>query len=76
MSVEARCLALHSILLAFKAVLSSWSLVVTCALIARGSFKPELEVQAGISSYHALDRFENIGHAEVPEDYLYKYVWM
>ena len=35
-SVEAPYLVLHSPLLAFKAVLSSWSLVAICALIATG----------------------------------------
>ena len=37
-----------------KTLLSSWSSVVICALIARGKLKPELEFQAGTScSYHA-----------------------
>ena len=77
--VEDPYFALHSPLLASKAVWSSWSLVVIsiCALIARGEFNPELVFRAGISSYfwtssyHALYKYENIGYAEVPEDRLY-----
>ena len=46
-------------------------LVGVCALIAKGKFKPEMEVRAGTSSYHALYKYGNIGHAEVPEEYLY-----
>ena len=50
-----------------------------CALIARGNFKPELEFQAGTSSYfqagtssyHELLKYENIGYLEVPDDHLY-----
>ena len=53
-SVKAPYLHLHSPLLASKAVLSSWSLVVICALVARERFQPELELQAGTSSFHAL----------------------
>ena len=56
--------------LASKA-LSSWSLVVICALLARGKFKPELEFQAGTSSYHVLSMYDNIGYVEVPEDHLF-----
>ena len=88
-SVEAPYFALHPRLPASKTVLSSWSLAVICALIARGKFKPELEFQAGTSayfhfragtsSYYALYKHENIGYAEVPEDnlcntYAYEYL--
>ena len=69
--MEAPYFSLHPTLLASRAVLSSWSLVVICALIARGKFKSEQEFQAGTSSYHALYKCENIGYAEVPEDHLY-----
>ena len=51
-AVEAPYFAFNSPLLASKAVSSSWGLVVMCALIARGKFKPEREFQAGTSSYH------------------------
>ena len=65
-SVEARYLHLHPRLLASKAVLSSWSLVVICALITGEKVQPELELQAGTSSYHALyvslDRHSNDGY--------------
>ena len=55
-----------------KTLLSSWSSVVICALIARGKLKPELEFQAGTScSYHALYKHENIGYAEAPDDHMY-----
>ena len=72
-------LHLHSPLLASKAVLSLWSLVAKCALHATGKLKPELEFQAGTSSYspagtssyHALYKYKNIGYVEVPEDDLY-----
>ena len=57
---------LHSPLLSSKAVLSSWSLVVICALITGGKFEPELEFQAGTSSYHALYMYEYIWYVEVP----------
>ena len=81
-SVEAPYYALHPPMPASKTILSSWSLVVICALILRGKFKPELEVQsgtssfffffqAGTSSYHALCKYENIGYVEVPKDHLY-----
>ena len=71
-SVEAPYFALHLPLPASKTVLSSWSFVVICALIARGKFKPELEFQAGTisffqagtSSYHALYKHDNIGYVE------------
>ena len=65
-SVEAPYFALHPPLPASETVLSLWSLVVICALIARGKFKPELEFQAGTSfqagnsSYHVLCKYENI----------------
>ena len=49
-AVEAPIYALHQPLPASKTVLSSWSLVVKCRLIARGKLKPELEFQAGTSS--------------------------
>ena len=56
-SVEAPYYALRPPLPASKIVLSSWRLVVMCALIARGKFKPELEFHARTScSYHALCR--------------------
>ena len=42
-----------------------------CALLARGKFKPELEFQAGTSSYHVLSMYDNIGYVEVPEDHLF-----
>ena len=45
-----------------------------CALLARGKFKPELEFQAGTSSYHALYMYGNIGYAEVLEDHVYNTV--
>ena len=78
-SVEAPCLHLHLPLLASKAVLSSWSLVMICALIARGKLKTEQKFQAGTSSYfqagtssyHALYKYDNIGYVEVPEDHLF-----
>ena len=71
--------ALHPPLPASKAVLSLWSLVAKCALHATGKLKPELEFQAGTSSYspagtssyHALYKYKNIGYVEVPEDDLY-----
>ena len=71
MCVKAPYLHLHSPLLASKDGLSSWSLVVICALIARGKFEPELEFQTGTSSYHVLYKYENIGYAQVPEAHLY-----
>ena len=67
-AVEAPYFALRSPLPASKTVLSSSSLVVICALIARGKFRPELEFQAGTSSFHALYTYENIGYVDVPED--------
>ena len=45
---------LRSPLPASKSVLSSWSLVVMCPVIARERSQPALESKAGISSYHAL----------------------
>ena len=65
MSVEAPYLHVHSPLLASKAVLSSWSLVMICPPIARGKFKPELEFQAGTISYHAQYKYENIEHVHM-----------
>ena len=72
--MEAPYFALHPPLPAFKAVWSLWSLVVICALIARGKFKSEQEFQAGTSSYHALYMYGNIGYAEVLEDHVYNTV--
>ena len=65
MSVETPFLRLRSPLLASKAVLSSWSLVVICSLIVRGKFKLELEFQAGTISYHAQYKYENIEHVHM-----------
>ena len=64
-SVEGSYLHLHSPLRASKAVLRSWSVVVICALVTRGKFEPELEFQAGTSSYHALYMYEYIWYVEV-----------
>ena len=50
-AVEPPYFALRPPLPASKAVLSSCSLVVICALISRGKFKPELDFQAGNISY-------------------------
>ena len=41
-------------------------MVVICALVTRGKFEPELEFQAGTSSYHALYMYEYIWYVEVP----------
>ena len=70
--------ALHPPLPASKAVLSLWRLVVICALISQGTFKPELVFQpgmrscfqAGTSSKHAIYKYENIAYVEVPDNHL------
>ena len=36
-----------------------------------GWYHVDFHFRAGTSSYHALHKYENIGHAEVPEDHLY-----
>ena len=65
-SVEAPYLHHHSSLLTSKAILSSWILVVICALIARERFRLELKLQDGTSSYHELCMNEYIWYVEVP----------
>ena len=77
-SVEAPCLHLHSPLLASKAVLSSWSLVVICDLIARERFKLELEVQAGTSSYitRTIYTIEYVWYVKLPGTHIYTYIKM
>ena len=64
-SVEALYLRLHTPLPASKAVLSSWSLVVICAIFTREKFQPELKLQTVTSSYHALDMYEYIWYIQV-----------
>ena len=44
---------------------------VICPPIARGKFKPELEFQAGTSSFHARTIYDNIGYVDLPEDHMY-----
>ena len=71
-SVEAPYLHFNSPLLASKAVLSSWRLVVTRALNARGKFKPKLQFQADTSSYiprTICTGVPGIGYVEVPGTY-------
>ena len=74
-AVEAPIYALHQPLPTPKTVLSSWSLVVICPLIARGKFKPELEFQTGTSSQHASYMYQYIGYVEVAEDHLFATYW-
>ena len=75
-SVEAPYLHFHSPLLAPKAVLNSWRMVVVHTLITR-----ELPAVTGITGwYHLVPRtiyestvhmYENIGYFQVPGDHLY-----
>ena len=50
--VDAPYSHLRSPLLASKAVLSSWSLVVICALITRVTFKPEMRLVPARRTYY------------------------